>query len=277
MSEQVNRVDIPFTNEHFIAFCEKMMGQPYWYGCCLYKASDGLLARKAKQYPSSFAASRMNRFRQDIAAGKVVADCIGSVKGYAWTGGGQGVIEAIGTGKTFSSKYGSNGCPDKGATSMFTYAKHKGMAWGTIESLPEIVGLALYKPGHAGYYAGGGYAIEWKGFAYGCVKTKVAGRGWTHWYRLPFIDYGETPAAELLPSIDTPIIRTLSFTPGKPMLRGEDVRLVQERLLALGHDPKGLDGIYGPKTAGSVSAFQAATGIQVDGVVGPVTRGKLAL
>ena len=168
VSEQINRVDIPFTNEHFIAFCEKMLGQPYWFGTCIYKATESLLTRKAKQYPSSYAASRMNRYRQDIAAGKVVADCIGAVKGYAWSGGGQGVLEAIGTGKPFTSKYGSNGCPDKGATSMLTYAKQKGMPWGTIDKLPEIMGLALYKQGHVGYYAGGGYAIEWKGFAYGC-------------------------------------------------------------------------------------------------------------
>ena len=29
MSERINT---PFTNEHFVAFCEKMVGQPYWYG-----------------------------------------------------------------------------------------------------------------------------------------------------------------------------------------------------------------------------------------------------
>lgn len=29
------RKDTPFTNEHFIAFCEKMVGQPYWYGTCV--------------------------------------------------------------------------------------------------------------------------------------------------------------------------------------------------------------------------------------------------
>ena len=168
MSEQINRAVIPFTNEHFIAFCEKMLGQPYWFGCAIYKATEGLLKSKSKQYPSSYAASRMNRYRQDIAAGKVVADCVGGCKGYSWTGGGQGVLESIGTSKAFSSKYGSNGCPDKGATSMFTYAKQKGMAWGPIDTLPETVGLALFKPGHMGYYAGGGYAIEWKGFAYGC-------------------------------------------------------------------------------------------------------------
>ena len=28
------------------------------------------------------------------------------------------------------------------------------MDWGTIDTLPEIPGLALYKDGHAGYYIG---------------------------------------------------------------------------------------------------------------------------
>lgn len=99
------------------------------------------------------------------------------------------MLEAIGTDNAISSKYGSNGCPDKGANGMFTYAKSKGMDWGVIGTLPEVIGLALYKPGHVGYYCGGGYASEWKGFAYGCFKIKVAGRGWTHWYKLPFINW----------------------------------------------------------------------------------------
>lgn len=31
---------------------------------------------------------------------------------------------------------------------MFSYAKSKGMDWGVIGTLPEIVGLALHKDGH---------------------------------------------------------------------------------------------------------------------------------
>ena len=34
MSERIN---IPFSNEHFVAFCEKMIGMPYWYGTVVYK------------------------------------------------------------------------------------------------------------------------------------------------------------------------------------------------------------------------------------------------
>ena len=100
-------------------------------------------------------------------------------------------MASVGTDGTYASSYGSHGCPDKGADSMFAYAKSKGADWGGIDTLPEVVGLALHKEGHVGYYVGNGEAVEWKSFADGCVKTKVAGRGWTSWYRLTFLDYGD--------------------------------------------------------------------------------------
>ena len=113
--------------------------------------------------------SRTNRYKQDIANREVVCDCIGGAKGYAWTGGGQAMLDAIGTDQSVPSTYGAHGCPDKGANSMFSYAKSKGCAWGTMATLPEVPGLALTKDGHVGYYIGNGWAVEWQGFAYGCV------------------------------------------------------------------------------------------------------------
>lgn len=170
---------------------------------------------------------------------------------------------------------------------MFTYAKQKGMDWGVIGTLPEIVGLALYKSGHVGYYIGNGYAVEWKGFSYGCVKTKVAGRGWTHWYKLPFIQYGaatETPVTPDQPATpDVPAqtsadygTRLLRYRKGRTMLKGGDVLAVQARLIVLGFDPGTSDGIYGPKSAAAVTAFQTARGIEADGIVGPDTRRELS-
>ena len=166
------RSNTPFTNEHFAAYCLKMVGQPYWYGTCGYKATTSLLNRKAQQYPSHYASSRMSRYKQDIRDKKVVCDCIGGAKGYAWTNGGQAMLDAIGTDSTVSNKYGANGCPDKGANSMFSWAKSKGMDWGTIDTLPEIIGLALHTDGHVGYYVGNGYAVEWRGFNYGCSQCQ---------------------------------------------------------------------------------------------------------
>ena len=63
MSERIN---IPFTNEHFVAFCEKMLGQPYWYGAVVYKCTENLRARKAKQYPAHKGSSITARYRYDI-------------------------------------------------------------------------------------------------------------------------------------------------------------------------------------------------------------------
>ena len=218
------RIATPFTNEHFAAFCLSMVGQPYWYGTVIYKCSDSLLSRKAEQYPSHYGSRPTSRYMQDIAAKKICADCVGGCKGYAWTDEGKGVLESIGTNSVFSSKYGSNGCPDKSANGMFTYAKSKGMDWGTISTLPEIVGLALHKDGHVGYYVGNGYAVEWKGFSYGCVKTQVKGRGWTHWYKLPFIHYNDEANQITPPVADVPL--------GSRLLKYGGNALLQKRYVA---------------------------------------------
>lgn len=267
------RIATPLTNKHFAAFCLSMVGQPYWYGTVVYKCSDNLLSRKAAQYPSHYGSSRTARYKDDIAKKKVCADCVGGCKGYAWTGGGQGVLEAIGTSDIFSSKYGANGCPDKSANGMFTYAKSKGMDWGVIGTLPEIVGLALHKDGHVGYYVGNGYAVEWKGFSYGCVKTKVQGRGWTYWYKLPFIDYNDGANQVAPPAADVPLGSRLL----KRGMTGADVKAMQELLMQLGYAlPKyGADGFFGTETEAAVKAFQKAEELEVDGKYGDQTHAAL--
>lgn len=275
MSE-INRALIPFSNEHFAAFCEKMIGQPYWLGTCLYRCTNSLLTRKAKQYPSSYVDARIARYRKDIAAHKVAADCIGGAKGYAWTGGGIGVLESIGSGSSYTSQYKAHGCPDKGTDGMFVYAKQKGMAWGTIDTLPEVVGLALRKAGHVGYYTGNGYAVEWKGFTYGCIRTKVDGRGWTEWYQLPFINYDDRPLPQPDSTVkpEAAVPRNLYYCASSRMT-GEDVRELQAALIKRGFACGKIDGIFGVKTDAAVRAFQAAYYLVVDGIVGTKTRNAL--
>ena len=91
---------------------------------------------------------------------------------------------------------------DQLAEHIYSWAESKGADWGTIDTLPGIPGLALYKDGLTGHCAGDGWPMEWQGFNAGCVKTQVKKRPWAHWNRLPFIDYGNTsgaqPAAEAM-------------------------------------------------------------------------------
>lgn len=68
--------------------------------------------------------------------------------------------------------------------------------------------------------------------------------------------------------------RFLRYIPESPMV-GPDVRLVQERLRALGVYQGPLDGSFGRGTNDAVIAFQARHQLTPDGVVGPATYAAL--
>ena len=55
--------------------------------------------------------------------------------------------------------------------------------------------------------------------------------------------------------------------------RGEEVKKIQDVLVALGHlDPKQADGIFGTFTKAAVARLQFQNGLDADGLVGPKTR-----
>ncbi len=56
---------------------------------------------------------------------------------------------------------------------------------------------------------------------------------------------------------------------------GPLVELLQTALSRAGYDPGPVDGIFGPKTRNAVLAFQRLSGLQADGVVGPLTHQAL--
>ena len=60
---------------------------------------------------------------------------------------------------------------------------------GTIDTMPDIPGLAVWHDGHIGVYIGDGYVIEAMNTKKGVVKTKLEGRGWTHWLQIEYINY----------------------------------------------------------------------------------------
>ena len=61
----------------------------------------------------------------------------------------------------------------------------------------------------------------------------------------------------------------LLYHKSSPMLRGDDVAELQQRLGALGFDAGRVDGIFGPDTAAALEKFQRNAGLPIDGIFGP--------
>ena len=147
-------------------------GWGYVWGTCGWVLTDGLFTSKLAQYPDGVGQYE-DFIRENWLHGRTT-DCVGLIKGYGWLD-----VETLTVG------YGTNGMPDYGANQMFYAAT----VTGTIDTIPERPGVAVWRDGHIGVYIGDGYVIEAMGTKYGVVKTKLAERGFTHWLEIPFIDY----------------------------------------------------------------------------------------
>jgi peptidoglycan hydrolase-like protein with peptidoglycan-binding domain len=81
-----------------------------------------------------------------------------------------------------------------------------------------------------------------------------------------------TKVARALPSASALSTDSRVLRPGA---RGTDVKQVQDALELLGHPTGGADGVLGPMTQSAIESFQRASGLTVDGKVGPNTRAQL--
>ena len=147
-------------------------GWGYVWGTFGQVLTESLLESKIRQYPEG-----VGNYEDVIRAqwlGGRTADCVGLIKGYGW----------LDT-DTITIRYGTNGMPDIGADAMYRNASVK----GSIGTIPETPGLAVWKSGHIGVYIGNGEVIEAMGTNYGVVKTQLADRNWTAWLEIPYIQY----------------------------------------------------------------------------------------
>lgn len=147
-------------------------GWGYVWGTFGNVLTESMLDYKIRQYPDGV--GQYEGFIRVNWLGGRTTDCVGLIKGYGW-------LDA----DTLTIQYGTNGMPDIGANAMYCNA----MVSGSIGTMPDTPGLAVWMDGHIGVYIGGGEVVEASSTRKGVIKTKLAGRGWTHWLEIPYINY----------------------------------------------------------------------------------------
>lgn len=157
-----------------VEYAKAMLGKPYWYGTFGNTSTEELYNTKRKQYPKYYTARDfVKQYNQRVH------DCVGLIKGYLWS-------------ETTTSTPKYNASQDKSADGMYSASKEK----GSIDTIPEIVGLLVWRKGHIGVYIGNGYVIEARGHSYGVVKTRLKDRNFTNWCKCPYITYETTVKTE---------------------------------------------------------------------------------
>lgn len=154
-------------------------GWGYVWGTYGDVLDDNLLEYKINQYPDEVG-GKPDFITPNWLGGRT-ADCVGLIKGYGW-------FEPT----TNNIIYATNGMPDIGADDMYNNATEK----GTIDTIPEIPGLAVWHEGHIGIYIGNGEVIHAAGTTSGVVRTPIGDTGWTHWLKIPYITYAEETESE---------------------------------------------------------------------------------
>lgn len=164
-----------YTAKGLVEYCKQALNwnTVYMWGGLMKTVTQSFIDYKKKQYPAYYNDSRVALLKSKIG-NYYGCDCVGLIKSYLFGG-------------INSPKYKAK--QDTNTRGMFSISKTK----GTIGTLPEQQGLILYMKGHVGVYIGNGECIECTLGKYGdgVVKTKVVGRGWTHWLQLPWLDYND--------------------------------------------------------------------------------------
>lgn len=149
-------------------------GWGYVYGTYGGVFDQAMFDFKLNQYPDEVG-SYEEFIRQNWLGGRT-SDCVGLIKGYGW----------LNT-ESLEIEYGTNGMPDIGADTMYENATEK----GSIDTIPEIPGLAVWHEGHIGIYIGNGEVVQAANTKAGVIRNKLEDTAWTHWLKIPYINYVE--------------------------------------------------------------------------------------
>ena len=151
---------------------------------------------------------------------------------------------------------------------------------GQIVSIEEVARtpgafvLRVPQPGAIGHIVitdGAGGTVEAHSSKDGVIQSVLAWRRWDMGIFVPGITYTQGSAVPVSPP-STTIYRLTT-----PLMTGDKVKEIQQKLKAAGFDPGPIDGEFGPHTHAAVVAFQLSLGLVPDGEVGPQTAQALGV
>jgi len=220
-------------NYGLAAYAESLLSSKantwYMYGNNGHKITEKYIQEKKNQYPDRYSDSHIAELRKHLGA--IGYDCSSIMDLY--------------TGQ------------DKSANGWLSAASES----GSIDSMPEIVGLSVHFNGHVGVYVGGGYVVEARGTWHGIVKTRLQDRPWRNWAKVPGISYEEED--------DMIFCKRGQGSIASP---DKDVVELQNAFVRLGIEMKSpstgkvytvADGSYGPATSLGVQNFEKKYGMAV--------------
>ena len=240
------------TAKGLVEYAKAQLGRPYWNGTFGQVASKDLYDQKRRQLPKNYQWAY-----NPAEAGIKVHDCVGLIKGYMFCKNPEDTNPIYNVDLDMNESMMWNACKTK----------------GDISTMPDVLGILVFKTGHVGVYIGGGEVIEARGRSYGVVKTRLADRGWTGWGYYPYITYEEPKKEEPKPTgtiaVNLPVL--------KRGAKNATVKAMQILLLGYGFTMEGYgaDGSFGGATERALKKYQTANGLDADGSCGPKTWAKL--
>lgn len=165
-----------YTAEGLVKYVKDCYKYPtvYMWGGLMNILTTEYVDYKVKQYKEKYTSNRI-AYLKGLIGKTYGCDCVGLIKSYYFGG--------------FNSP-NYDLTKDLNTNGMFSVSKIK----GSIKDMPDEPGIILYMDGHVGVYIGERQCIEctWGVYGDGVVKTAVDGRGWSHWLKLPYIEYSNS-------------------------------------------------------------------------------------
>lgn len=244
----VGDIKMSKTGKELAKYAKGKVGTPYFYGSKMTKLTESYMSMMHNMYPNVVTQTYMQKARNKGMVGKICVDCSGLIYGY--------------TGKNL------------GSSQLYQQAYTR---LNPSEFDKWADGVVVWRKGHVGVFFKEGnkyYVAEAKGIDHGVVISPFKPSDWRYGLTFSWMQY----------KYDTPVISGKTWKGENPFKEpvsliqlgslGNGVKWVQWELNEAGYGLT-IDGDFGSKTHDAVIDFQKSCKIEVDGIVGNITRSFL--